>query len=219
MPNLRQPKPAPEPTELPIAEQSVNGDQPAGIDPFSPEANRVTGLDAKFKRGPIPVKEGKPHKHEFFRIHPDPDFAHVYWLLTVDDGKDRQTYIILEHLRHLVARDVHPFKLVVGINRHDTVFVWPIRLYSDEADKQGPGKSWSDSAQEKCERAKSIWLRIEGNRSAGQYDHEDAEDPWPEPDWPDYTFADLVRKAFGEDRLVGSQDHPVFAKIRGRGVK
>jgi hypothetical protein len=30
----------------------------------------------------------------------------VYRLLTVDDGEDKQTYIIREHLRHLVARGV-----------------------------------------------------------------------------------------------------------------
>jgi hypothetical protein len=208
-------------SDLPVDEPSVNGSEPVEepIDPWAPEANRVTGLDANFKRSATAVKEGKPHKHEFFRVHPDPEMCHVYWLLTVDDGKDKQTYIILKHLRHLVAEDVHEFKLVVGINRHDTLFVWPIRMYSDEAEKHGPGKSWSDSGQEYCERAKSMWLRIWGNRSAGKYDSEDAQDFWPDPEWPDYTFAEIVHKAFGEDRLVDSPDHPVFGKIRGRGTK
>jgi hypothetical protein len=195
-----------------------DGEQLDGqIDPFSPEANRVTGLDGKFTKSPPSIKEGKPRRHEYFRINPDPDMSEVYWLLNIDDGKDKQTYIVLPHLRHLVGEDIHPYKLVVGINRHDTIFVWPIRLYSDEAGKSGPGKSWSDSAIEMCERAEKLWVRIWGNRSAGKYQHEDAEDSWPDPDWPDYSFTDIVRKAFTEDRLVTTIDHPVFGKIRGRG--
>ena len=141
-------------------------ERPDEIDPYAPEVNCVSGLDASFKKEIVTVKEGRPKKDEFFRINPDPDFTHDYWLLTVDDGKDKENYLVLPNVRYLVADDVHPHRLLVGINRHNTVFIWTVRLYTDD-DKGGrnAGRSWSDSALECAERAKSLWIKIRGNRT------------------------------------------------------
>src|ERR1700739_4683724 len=116
------------------------------IDIYAPEATCVSGLDATFKKGIVVVKEGRPKKDEFFRINPDPDFCHDYWLLTVDDGKDRENYLVLPRGRNWVPGDVPPHRLFVGINRHDTMFIWAVRLYTED-DKGGTnaGRSWSDS--------------------------------------------------------------------------
>jgi hypothetical protein len=67
---------------------------PEDFDPFSPAANLVSGPDATFKAGQVRYKEGRPRKDEFFRIHPDPDMCHDYPLLILDDGKDKETYIV-----------------------------------------------------------------------------------------------------------------------------
>ena len=190
-----------------------DGDNEPKIDPYAPEANRLSGLDASFKKTFVVVKEGRPRKDEFFRINPDPEFIHDYPLLIVDDGKEKETYLVHPNMRHLVEGDIQPHRLFVGINRHDTVFIWPVRLYSDD-DKSGGGRSWSDSAQVCIERAKSLWVKIKGNRSSGAYESTEAEGHWEEPKWPEDSFRDLVEKAF-KGRLVDQPDHPAIKKLKG----
>jgi hypothetical protein len=189
------------------------GDQ---IDPYAPEVNAVSGLDASFKKEVVLVKEGRPRKDEFFRINPDPDFIHDYWLLIVDDGMTKENYLVMPGVRHLVADDVHPHRLFVGINRHNTMFVWPVRLYNDDEGTAaaGGGRSWSDSALECAEHAKSLWIKIKGNRSSGAYEYTAAQGSWEEPKWPDYSFRDLMEKAF-KGKVVDRSDHPVIQKVFG----
>lgn len=188
-------------------------EQPGEFDPYAPEVNCVSGLEASFKKEIVLVKEGRPRKDEFFRINPDPDFIHDYWLLTVDDGMTKENYLVLPTIRHLVAGDVHPHRLLVGINRHNTVFIWPVRLYTDD-DRGGGGRTWSDSALECAERAKSLWIKIKGNRSSGAYEPTEAQGHWEEPKWPNQSFRDLVEKAF-KGKVVDRPDHPVIQKIFG----
>ena len=186
-------------------------------DLYAPEANIVDGVDAAFKKGAVPVKLGRPKKDEFFRINPDPDYVHDYWLLTIDDGKDKENYIVAKSLRKIVADDLHPHRLFVGINRHDTLFVWPIRLYTD-GDSGGGGESWSESALEKAERAKALWIKIRGDRSAGGYSSTEAQGDWEAPDFGSLSFRDIVEKAF-KGRVIDRPDHPALEKFFMRKTK
>jgi hypothetical protein len=59
-------------------------------------------------------------------------------------------------------------------------------------------------------------LRVVANRQAGAYDIQVAQIPSPDPEWPDYTQADLIRLAIIEKHLlVDREDHPVIRRLEG----
>jgi hypothetical protein len=49
----------------------------------------------------------------------------------------------------------------------------------------------------------------------GAYDIFEAAGTIPDPQWPDVSFAELIRIAF-RDRLVDRPDHPVIGRLRGQ---
>jgi hypothetical protein len=50
--------------------------------------------------------------------------------------------------------------------------------------------------------------------SLGAYEHTIAESVMADPVWPDLSYQELVRIAFG-DLMVTSIDHPVVKRLRG----
>jgi len=177
----------------------------------------VAGVDAAFRKGAAPVKLGKPRRDEFFRINPDPDYIHDYPLLIVDDGKDKEMYLVVgpdrgetQRLREMLEANIYTHRLFVGINRHDTLFVWPVRLYTDS--EGGPGESWSESALERCEQAKSVWIKIRGDRSASAHSFTAAEGAWETPNFGALSFRDIVEKAF-KGKVIDRVDHPAIENL------
>jgi hypothetical protein len=49
----------------------------------------------------------------------------------------------------------------------------------------------------------------------GAYEYFLASGTIPDPEWPAYTFNELLRVAFGRERLVDRLDHPILKKLRG----
>jgi hypothetical protein len=75
---------------------------------------------------------------------------------------------------------------------------------------------WHMTAREAVERARSNWIRMVANMSAGAYDIYEAPGSIGEPEWPGHTFRDLLRVAFGGGRLIDTVDHPVIKQLLGR---
>jgi hypothetical protein len=48
----------------------------------------------------------------------------------------------------------------------------------------------------------------------GAYEITEATAKMPDPEWPEYSFHDLLRIGF-RDRVIGSLDHPVLKRLRG----
>jgi hypothetical protein len=190
-------------------------DEPSGeesrIDPYAPETHTVAGPDVPVEKHLTRVKVLRPRKDEYFRIHPSPAYVHDYQLLVVDDGMEKEQYLVLPGVRHLVEADMRPHRLFVGINRHDAVFIWPVKLPTGSNDG---GNSWSESALMCTEEAKTAWIKIRGNRGSGSYDVTRAIGQLEDPKWPQKSFRDLVELAFN-GKVVDSPDHPVILKLSG----
>ena len=181
------------------------------INPFAPELHRVSGPSAVIRSEQAPAKEHKPRKDEFFRIHPSPDYVDDWWLLVVDDGMEKERYVVLPEVRPLIDGNMQAHRLFVGMNLHDAVFIWPVRLPDGINDG---GRTWSESALICADQAKSMWIKIRGNRSAGAYEKQVAEGKLDEPKWPAKSFTDLVSEAY-KGKVVDRPDHPVIRKLSG----
>ena len=103
-----------------------------------------------------------------------------------------------------------PSTLFTAINRQGVVFLWPVRLPGPD----GKTNEWWRSAREAAELAMTKWVRIKANMSLGAYEMFTAESVMQDPEWPDLTFAELLRIAF-RDRIITSPDHPVVKRLRG----
>ena len=65
-----------------------------------------------------------------------------------------------------------------------------------------------------AEKAVSTWVRVAANMSLGAYDLHVALGDLPEPEWPDFSFSEILRIAFRE-RYVDNMDHPLPRSLRG----
>ena len=64
------------------------------------------------------------------------------------------------------------------------------------------------------ELAKTKWLRVAANMSAGNYEAFEAVAQLGEPQWPDMPFSEVLKIAF-KDFMIDSLDHPVLKQLRG----
>ena len=58
------------------------------------------------------------------------------------------------------------------------------------------------------------WIRLKSNQALGAYDVIAASAEFPNPVWPDITFAQIMEIAF-KDRFIRDYDHPVLKNLRG----
>jgi hypothetical protein len=111
---------------------------------------------------------------------------------------------LVDHLRKV--------RLFVCIDRRSNVFLWPAKLPS--ADGSASARSWYQSGLRAAEQAKTLWVKIQGNKAIGAYDVIVAKGDLGDPSWPDYSFQKLIDIAF-QDRLISSLDHPVIKDLYG----
>jgi hypothetical protein len=99
----------------------------------------------------------------------------------------------------------------VCISRAGTVFLWPVPLPTAD----GRLNSWHQSQRNAAELGENQWTRMRANMGAGSYDITVAPPGVSEPRWPTETFAELLKIAFGNGRLIDRLDHPVLKRLRG----
>ena len=151
----------------------------------------------------------KPHKHSFFRVHPDPSYRHQVLLL--EHGDVRDMYLVLPALHAEVSNLANPYDLYYYITRDGTPGLWPIRLPGAD----GRDNAWWDTARTAAERAMEQWLRLEADASAGCYRvYLPMEGVIPEPTWPSMSPSELLRLAL-KDRVIDKTDQIVLRKLRG----
>ena len=181
-------------------------------DPFDLDALRAQPVEGSLvtrELSTVPVR--RPKKNEFFRVHPDPDYVVDAYTFVHEVGMDKETYWVTAGLRTELLEHLQPTRLFTCVNRADVTFLWPAKLPDAGG---GGGRSWSVSALEAAERAKTSWLRIHGNKDTGAYDRFVARAELPEPKFADKTFGELVRIAF-KDRIIDSIDHSLVKEIYG----
>jgi hypothetical protein len=187
-------------------------DQPRAPNPFDPTAFRLSQdfvQVAGVKKQLTHVSVRKPSNQEFFRVHPGEDYRlSPAGVITLQE--DRETYLVRPQLVDAVLEEVDFVALYTAISRSKVLFILPAKLPKEG----GRDNEWHRSRREAAERAMTGWVRATANQAAGTYDMYTALNGLPEPEWPEYTFAEILAVAF-RDKIIDSEDHPVIRRLRG----
>ena len=163
---------------------------------------------AGVKKALLTVPVRKPDRHEFIRIHGGEDWYLETAVLELKE--DRETYLVDPGLWSVLSGELIPKALFATINRQGVLKIWPIRLPGED----GRLDQWNKSALEAAKIAKERWISVRSNMSLGAYEIWEASADIPEPDWPEYSFQEIINIAF-RDNYILSEDHPVIKRLRG----
>lgn len=165
------------------------------------EANR------RVKKLLVQVPITKPRKGWFVRTRPGGEWRTKIAMIELKE--EGESYVVHPNLAADLPDDVRYFTLATAINRHGTLFLWPLR--EPNSTRQD---SWADSAIAACAHAETHWLRLNANMRASAYDVFEATAKFLEPEWPEATFEQLFKLAF-RDQVITSIDHPVIRQLKG----
>jgi hypothetical protein len=185
----------------------------AALDPFDPERLRISQdylATAGVKKAILTVPVKKPAREWFCQTHPGESFRLQTAVLELKE--DRETYLVDPCLwSELQTEPAFGMRaLFTAMTRQGVLFVWPIRLPSND----GRIDEWSRSALEAADLATKSWVRVVANMHLGAYDVLEATAELPPPAWPEISFRDILSIAF-KDKRIDSLDHPVLKRLRG----
>lgn len=162
----------------------------------------------RVKKAILTIPTRKPSKEWFVRTNP----ALRIETCVLELKEDREVYLVSPDLwTELVAESTFGRRALYGAtNRQGVFFVWPVRLPGAD----GKIDDWNRSALEAASMAETRWIRVASNMSLGAYDVFEAQADWPEPEWPEIAFGEILRTAF-KGRVVETLDHPVLKRLRG----
>ena len=199
--------------DQPVPTSRLVNSADAALDPFDPSRLRLSqdfaaSLGVKKVLLTVPVR--KPAKEWWIQVHPDP--AYRIQTAVLELKEDREVYLVDPSLWPELATEstFGPRALFTSITRQNVLFVWPIRLPGAD----GKIDNWNRSALEAAALAAGKWLRVQANMHLGAYEVQEAIANIAPPQWPEATFADLLRVAF-KDRHITDLDHPVLRRLRG----
>jgi hypothetical protein len=180
--------------------------------PFDPDALR---LDQSFaeKVGvkklltTVPVR--RPNRQDFVRVHPDPGYR-LSPAGIIELKEDRETYLVVPSMAEDLHGEFVAATLFTAITRQGVLFIWPVKLPGPD----GKYNQWHQSAAEAVERAMTRWIRMTSNMNLGAYEISEATGNWPEPEWPDLPFQEILRIAF-RGRIVDTTDHALVRRLKG----
>jgi len=179
--------------------------------PFDPARLRLPQNFAEtvgVKKRYTVIQARKPGKQDFIRVHPDAAYSlQTYVLEFKDEG---ELYVVDSSLWDDLVGELVAKVLYLTINRQGVPRLWPIRL----PDPDGRLDDWNRSALEAAEIAKTRWVRVTSNRSAGMYEVHEATADLPEPEWPELSFEEILKIAF-RGFYITDWDHPALRRLRG----
>jgi len=179
-------------------------------DPFDPASLR---LDQSFadklgvRKLPSKVLVRRPHRDWYVRVHPDLNYRLTPAAIIEEDG---DVYLVTPQIALEFPDEFTLVTLFTAINRQGVLFLWQARLPG----LNGKYSEWSRSLMEAAEMAQTRWIRVRSNMSLGAYQTFEARGQLSEPEWPDVTFAEILKVAF-RDRLIDRTDHPILLRRLG----
>jgi hypothetical protein len=156
-------------------------------DPFDPSYAETIGVRKLLTT--VPVR--KPNKHEFVRVHPDAS-RRLTPAAIIELKEEREIYILTPPIANELPDEFAPATLFTTINRQGVLFLWPVKLPGPD----GKENEWHRSAREAAEKAMTSWVRVKANMSLGAYDLHEAKGELTEPEWPEFSFPDILRRLF-----------------------
>ena len=187
-------------------EHKRTGDLFENLEQLKLDQNFSEVIGVKKQISTIPVR--KPGRQDFIRVHPDESYRLQTAILELKE--DRENYLIAKDLWQELSGEVVPKMLYTAMNRQGVLSLWPVRL----ADETGRLDTWNRSAHQAAQLAMEQWIRVASNRSLGAYEIFTPTGALPEPEWPDISFQEILRIAFG-DYQITSMDHLVLRRLRG----
>ena len=187
----------------------TNGDaKPLG--PFDPARFRLTeAAQIGVQKVQTVINCSKPGKQQFVRVHPSEDYRMQTALFK--DDVNCESYLVAPELWDTLAGEILPTFLFAAITKTtNNTFLWPARV----PDTDGRRNNWHLSALRAAELAMTKWVRMQSNMADGKYDVFEATGNIPDPEWPEMTFAEMLKICF-EDRYIESIDHPILKQLRG----
>lgn len=154
----------------------------------------------------VPVR--KPNRHDFFRVHPDPEMSLVTSVFF--DKEERECFFVTPAMREALLGECKPVILLPTITRQGVLTIWPMRIVVDGAKRD----TWAETSAEAAERAKKTWIRMPADMSLSGYRIFEASGKLSEPEWPVKPLSELLEIAF-RDRVIDREDHPVVRRLRG----
>lgn len=160
----------------------------------------------------VTVAARRPSRHEFFRVHPGIDYTVDGTVLEYEGPDGRQDYWVPPNLRSVAPQDVRAVRIFTCMSKAGVLFLWPARIPAPD----GAGRVWHASGLAIAELAKEHWVKMVGNRAAGAYQATKATGDLGLPQWPDgMSLQDMLRLAFGGERIIDGPDHDVLRAMRG----
>jgi hypothetical protein len=154
----------------------------------------------------VPVR--KPHKQEFIRVNPEPEYRLETGLLELKE--DPEFYLLDRDVRDQLPGDWTPVRLVTCITRQGVVFLWPLKL----PDPDGRTNTWYETALAGADMATRQWAKLVADMNLGGYQTYLAMGELPAPEWPEHDFQQLITVAF-RDRVIRDMKHPVINRLFG----
>lgn len=188
-------------------------DEPQTPDPYDPERFRLSqdfAANAGVKKILTKVSCRKPDRQEFIRVRPDEGWRLQTVIFEDRNGINSEAYLIEPDLLAELAEEIRPVCIFCTVNRQGDLFLWPVKVPGSD----GRTNAWNESALAAAQHAESHWIRVVANRHAGMYDIYEATTELPEPQWPDLTFAEILRLCF-QDRHIKDRSHPLLRRLRG----
>jgi hypothetical protein len=187
-----------------------SNDAPNPFDPASLRLDQSFADTLGVKKLLTTVPVDKPGRREFVRVHRDPAFR-LTPAAIIEVKEDREVYLVLPGIaQQLPPGECSVVTLYLTINRQNVLRLWPVKLPSPD----GKHNEWHRTAAEAAEMAMKKWVRVTSNMSLGAYEILEATGKLPEPDWPAFSFEEILRIAF-RDRIVDRTDHPLLQRLRG----
>ncbi len=186
---------------------------PKGLGQFDPSRLRLSqdfSAAVGVRKALLTVPVRKPSKEWFIQTHPSADYRIQTAVLELKE--DRETYLVDPSLWPELSTEstFGPRAIFTAITRQGVVFLWPVRLPGPD----GKLDDWNQSSLDAAAMAQGRWLRVAANMALGAYEVFEASANLPAPEWPEVSFEQLLKVAFGK-RYVDSLDHPILQKLRG----
>ena len=135
------------------------------VDPFDPAALRISGdAEISTERVLTAVPVRKPKRDEFFRVHTGEDFTMDALVVERDDDLDREVYVVVPGCAEAVLEVARRVRLFTCVSRADVTGSYGPCKLPDAVRRRWPFMVRGNRAEERRERAETLWVRIWGDK-------------------------------------------------------
>lgn len=194
-------------TDLKLEIINENSDDPFDLARLRVSQNFLETTPVKKLIATIPIK--RPGPQDFVRVHPSPTYRALMAFLRLED--EREVYVVDLKAVPELQSECFIATLFTAITRTGVTFLWPVRVPAAD----GRANDWHLSQTTAAEEAMKQWIRMKSNMSLRAYEIFASEAKIPDPEWPDLSFAEILRIALKDHHPINSLDHPVAKRLRG----